>query len=348
MSAVEPTPIVAPTPHGVSLWFGLALGGGLLLGLTTFVLATRRPATEPAAPALREARGDGAWVDQAHPTPSPQVAATFAPLALSTPLPAAPYQHPYVLATPDEATLERQRRYQRALAADVMIKPDRQVRDLPQLDDRGAKDSSAPLTVAAKPAPPHTLTAWSFIYGTLETGIQSDHPGDVLGRVSQDVKDSVTQTEVLIPMCSKLHGYQSGSAQVQTNDSSLLVTWDDIELPHGAHIHLPQMPGTDPEGYPGFADLVNHHYARTWTPAVLISAITAGSMLASHPTYGSINGYNAEQQALASAGASLGSRATSQLDAAANQTKPTITIEPGYHFRVLVTRDLTFAGAYGG
>jgi type IV secretory pathway VirB10-like protein len=70
-------------------------------------------------------------------------------------------------------------------------------------------------------------------------------------------------------------------------------------------------------------------------------------MLASHPTYGRINGYNPEQQALGAAGESLGSRAVGQLGSSLNQNKPTITIEPGYHFRVLVTRDLTFSGPYG-
>jgi type IV secretory pathway VirB10-like protein len=28
------------------------------------------------------------------------------------------------------------------------------------------------------------------------------------------------------------------------------------------------------------------------------------------------------------------------------QNKPTLTIEPGYHFRVFVTRDLVFSGPY--
>src|SRR6266849_10802797 len=67
---------------------------------------------------------------------------------------------------------------------------------------------------------------------------------------------------------------------------------DDIEFPDGAHIPLPQMPGADTAGYPGFADLIKNHYARTWTPAVLISGITAATMLASRPTYGGINGYS--------------------------------------------------------
>jgi type IV secretion system protein TrbI len=133
----------------------------------------------------------------------------------------------------------------------------------------------------------------------------------VLARVSQDVKDSVTQTEVLIPMGSKLRGYQQGRAQ--ENDTSVLVAWDDIEFPNGGHIPLPRMPGTDSQGYPGFQDLVNDHYVRTWTPALVISGITAGTMLASRPTCGGVNGYFPEQQALGAGAESLGSRTQGQL-----------------------------------
>jgi type IV secretion system protein VirB10 len=200
--------------------------------------------------------------------------------------------------------------------------------------------------VSAKPAPPHTIAAWSFLYGTLETGINSDHPGDVIGRVSQDVKDTMTQTEVLIPQGSTLHGYEGGPAQVRPNDTSIIVRWDDIELPNGGHIPIPKMPGTDPEGYPGFEDLINHHYASKWIPPILISGITAGAMLATQPTYGGYQGYDAQQQATGAFTQSLAGHATGELSADINRNKPTFIIENGYHFRVLVTRDMTFDHAY--
>jgi type IV secretion system protein VirB10 len=257
-----------------------------------------------------------------------------------------PYQHGHATTMSEDAR-ERRERYRKALASDVTVKVDRQVLETPRLVDTGkASSTMTPIVVAAQPAAPHTISAWTWIYGTLETGIKSDHPGDVLARVSQDVKDSVTQTEVLIPMGSKLHGYQRGRQQVERNDTSLLVTWDDIEFPNGAHVRLPRMPGADTAGYPGFEDVVNNHYAHTWTPAILISGITAATMLASRPTYGGINGYSPEQQALGAGAESLGTRAAGQLGADIGSAKPTITIRPGYEFRILVTRDLVFSGPY--
>src|SRR5271169_3530632 len=144
-------------------------------------------------------------------------------------------------------------------------------------------------------------------------------------------------------MGSKLHGTQGGREQVAQNDTSLIVRWDDIELPNGGHIPIGDMPGTDPQGYPGFEDLVDNHYARTWTPALLISAITAGTMLASNPTYGSAGGYNVSQEALGAGASRMGSFGQEQLMSKLVNNKPTLTIRPGYQFRILVTRDLVFS-----
>jgi type IV secretion system protein VirB10 len=352
------TPVLAPPsarqPKGVSPWFAVALVSALAIGLLIFVAAVeRRQPPAPPVPALRDARGDEGWFERVtKPTPAaaPTLRGSPGPVTPSQPL-AQPQLMPYQQhAAPDTSQegSERLERYRRALNSDISIKVGNdQVLETPRLIDTGnAPSSVAPIVVSAQPAPPHTISAWTWIYGTLETGIDSDHPGDVLGRVSEDVKDSVTQSETLIPMGSRLHGYQQGRAQVQQNDSSLLVAWDDIEFPNGGHIPLPKMPGTDSEGYPGFQDLVNNHYVRTWTPAVLISGITAGTMLASRPTYGGINGYSPEQQAMGAGAESLGSRAQGQLATDMGFVKPTLTIRPGYEFRVLVTRDLVFSGAY--
>jgi type IV secretory pathway VirB10-like protein len=340
-------------PRGVSPSFAIALTGGFLLGLLAFFVALeRRRPPAPTMPALREARGDDTWFERVtKPTPAthPSASVFATPSTIQPPaqIQTMPYQRPNAEATLSEDARERRERYRKALASDVTIKADRQVLETPRLVGTGnAPATTSPIVVAAQPAPPHTITAWTWIYGTLETGIESDHPGDVLGRVSQDVKDSVTQTEVLIPTGSKLHGYQGGRPQVERNDTSLLVTWDDIEFPNGAHIPLPHMPGADTAGYPGFEDLVNNHYARTWTPALLISGITAATMLASRPTYGSTNGYNPEQEALGAGAESLGTRAVGQLGADFGSAKPTLTIRPGYEFRILVTRDLVFSGPY--
>jgi type IV secretory pathway VirB10-like protein len=341
-------------PRRVPKWFGLTVVGGI--GLALFFIGyamTHKVTPNAAAPAVRNPGNAPNWFAKYQPSPEPAptpihiAAAPYHPVSSPPPrlTPQTPYQQPRAAPTISQFERLREREYMAALSSEIGVKQDNgQTLETPRVTVADAQNS--PIDVSPQPAPPHTLSAWSWIYATLETGIDSDHPGDVLGRVSQDVKDSVTQTETLIPMGSKLHGSQGGRDFINQNDTSLLVKWDDIEFPNGGHIHIGGMPGADPAGYPGFEDLVDNHYARTWTPAVLISAITAGTMLASNPTYGSAGGYNATQEALGAGASRMGSFGQEQLMSQLINNKPTITIRPGYQFRILVTKDIVFPGPY--
>jgi type IV secretory pathway VirB10-like protein len=346
------------TPRSVSKWYAITIVGGIgvAIGFILYALSYRpQPATRTAV--VHEASNSNLWFNKYAMTPQP----TSAPLHIvSSPFhPAEPpppsirlpppavqaYQVPKPEPTISEWQRTRQREYMAALNSGIGVKQDNGDTLVRPRVSVGIPSNST-ISVSAQPAAPHTIGAWTWIYATLETGIDSDHPGDVLGRVSQDVKDTVTQTETLIPMGSKLHGTQGGRSQVVQNDTSLVVRWDDIEFPNGGHVHIGDMPGADPQGYPGFEDLVDNHYARTWTPALLISAITAGTMLASNPTYGSAQGYTAEQEALGAGAQRLGSFQEGRLMNQLANVKPTITIRPGYNFRILVTRDMVFSGPY--
>ena len=129
-----------------------------------------------------------------------------------------------------------------------------------------------------------------------------------------------------------------------------MVKWRRIVFPNGGELNLPDLTGTDAAGYAGFEDQVNHHYAKVWAPALLMSAISAGMMMSENPVSstgpygGGAYSINPEQLAAMGAGQQLGQQATGHL--ANVQIAPTIQIRPGYHFRVLVTRDLDFSGSY--
>jgi len=347
------TVIQARQPRTIGPWFAIVLIGAALLMFMVLAVFVDRRHNQQTGPVLADTGTDEGWINRiaTKPTPTPQPfhpMPTPAPtIALFRPLQAPAYQQAHAAPTISEEERERLRRYHAALLSDIAIKSSQQVLETPRLLGVGPDSQSKdPINVNLKPPPPHTITAWTWIDGTLQTGIDSDHPGDVIGRVSQDVRDSTSHTEVLIPAGSILHGWHGGREQVNPNDTSLLVAWRDLEFPNGAHIQLPDMPGTDVSGVPGFSELIDHHYARTWTPTILISAITAASMLATHPTYGGYQGYNPEQQALGSGAQTLGTHAIAQLGTALNALRPTIKVEPGYHFKVLCTKDLVFSGPY--
>jgi type IV secretory pathway VirB10-like protein len=201
---------------------------------------------------------------------------------------------------------------------------------------------------SSRAAPPDTVLANSWIYATLETGIKSDQPGDVLARVSQNVRDTVSQVDVLIPVGSKLHGTVRQPQAFNPNNTAVTVVWDSLQLPNGTEVPLPKLPSADTSGYPGLSDKVNRHVVQTWAPAVLISAITAASMMSTTSTYGGINGYSPTSEALGQFGSSLGSRSVSNLSNELQQLRPSIEIRPGTAFRILVTHDISFTGPWEG
>jgi type IV secretory pathway VirB10-like protein len=354
--------IMNTPPKGVSRTFGFFILAFVTIGVAAIMWAMghyHQPSVTT-TPMHSASSGSAGWWNRykATPVPTPMAYPKLAaapyhipmspPMALPQP-PAQAYQAPKAAPSPNEDAMRRHREYLAALSSSIVPKSDngQVLETTPHAGaNTPANSSITPIAVNAQPAPPYTVGAWSWIYAVLITGVDSDHPGDVLAQVSQDVKDTVTQTETLIPMGSKLHGTQGGRDQVRQNDTSLIVRWDDIELPNGGHIAIGDMPGTDPQGYPGFEDLVDNHYSRTWTPALLISAITAGTMLANTPTYGSSSGYNGASEAMGAGASRLGSFGQENLMNQLINNKPTIQIRPGYQFRVLCTKDMVFAGPY--
>lgn len=335
-------PSSAKKPHGVSLRFGFGIATLFLFVVLAFFFSHRTPPPTYDAKQFSMNGVDSSWYKRNFATPVPSAAATPGPTPVPHVIAPAQVYRPTPAATPDMAAQERRRMLMQAMSSDLTIKVEAaNVLETPQRDPRQ-------LTVSLKPAPPHTIVAWTYLYATLETGISSDHPGDVIARVSQDTRDSVSQTEVLIPMGSKLHGTERGSSQVGISDTSIIVTWDDLTLPNGAHIPLPKMPAADTQGYPGLSDQVDRHLVETWGPALAISAITAGMMLAQNPTYGGYQGYSGTQAASGAFATSLGTHATQQLNSALITARPTIVVRPGAPFRVLLTRDLVFPGPYEG
>ncbi|GEM_PF-2998067 len=356
-------------------WWGAAIAGLLTAGVIGGVVAIHYAGQiTPAKKAVSYQKADDSWIDHepdrvAHPAasaaPAASLGATPTPEAAATMVPQ--YQPPaqsYVpRTTPNPTAEQRRQEYEKALASDLLVAPRGagQTLETPRLlsaggqpiedQGNGSNQSGGPIIADPHPASPYTIATGTVIYGTLETGINSDLPGDVLGRVAQDVKDSISERYVLIPQGSKLIGAYSN--QLIPSQERLLVKWRKIVFPNGGELDLPDLTGSDAAGYAGFQDEVNHHYAKVWAPALLMSAISAGMMMSEYPMmsggpYGYGGGYymSPGQMAAMGAGQQLGQQALGHM--ATVQVAPTIQIRPGYHFRVLVTRDLVFSGPYGG
>jgi type IV secretion system protein VirB10 len=195
------------------------------------------------------------------------------------------------------------------------------------------------------PTSTYELKRGSVIPATLITGINSDLPGRITAQVSQNVYDSASGHDLLIPQGTKLLGrYDS---KISFGQSRVLVVWTDIIFPNGATLQIGGMAGTDSEGYGGFNDQVDNHYFKVFGSAILIAAIGAGidmSVPASSPYAYRQTPTDAARNSFAE---TFGRVAEQTISKNLN-VQPTLEIRPGYVFNVLVDQDMVFPGAYRG
>ncbi len=191
------------------------------------------------------------------------------------------------------------------------------------------------------PQGPFLLRQGTVIPAQLLTEINSDLPGQVLAHVASDVRDSLSFRHLLLPRGTKLVGsYASG---LGTGQNRLAVAWTRMLLPDGSAIDVAGLPAVDAQGRSGLRDRVNHHTARIFGNALLLSLLSAG-FEAAQP--------NADQLRL-STGELAAQGASGELERAASELlrrnasiPPTVRVRAGRRFNVFLTGDLTFAKPY--
>ncbi|WP_187431836.1 hypothetical protein ROLI_014020 [Roseobacter fucihabitans] len=181
------------------------------------------------------------------------------------------------------------------------------------------------------PASPYVLQAGSIIPAALVTGIRSDHPGQIVAQVTQNVYDSPSGRYLLLPQGSRLIGeYDNG---VGFGQRRILLVWTRIILPDGQSIVLERQPGADSAGYAGLEDGVDHHWGGVFRAAALSTLLNISAELGADdddPIASAIR--DGAQDTIGDAGREIVRR---QID-----IPPTLTIRPGFPVRVIVTRDL--------
>jgi len=181
------------------------------------------------------------------------------------------------------------------------------------------------------PVSPWQVMAGTVIPATLLTGINSDLPGQVIGQVTEPVYDTVTGQAVLIPQGSRLIGrYDSVVAYGQ---SRALIVWNRIIMPDGSSMRIENLPGVDGRGYAGLKDRVDNHTLRIFSAAALSSLISIGAEL-------SADDDENIARALRDAAQDGASRVGDEVVRRQLAVQPTITIRPGWRFRILVHQDL--------
>lgn len=186
------------------------------------------------------------------------------------------------------------------------------------------------------------LTTWDLAQGsviplTLVTGLNTDMPGEIVGLVRQNIYDTLTGTNIVIP---------KGSRVIATYDSSVAfaqervaIAWNRLITPDGYVYTLPGFLGVDGEGYSGNEDKHSNHIWSLIGGAMLASVIDLGtsssttaldSISTMYPMLSPLG-----QVMLAGANAT-GNVADQYIERLINR-QPTIEIRPGAQITMLVT-----------
>ena len=102
----------------------------------------------------------------------------------------------------------------------------------------------------------------------------------------------------------------------------MLLAWTRLLLPNGRSIVLENPPASDPSGFAGLQDKVDHHWRALVTAAAVTSLLSVGTEVESMGSQDSAN------------------QVGQQVVGKALSIPPTLTIRPGMAVRVILTGDL--------
>lgn len=175
----------------------------------------------------------------------------------------------------------------------------------------------------------------TLIPAILLSEINTDHPGPILARVSQNIWDSKTGQSLLIPQNSKLIGEYNST--VGHGQQRAQIVWTRIIYPNQQSIDLGRMVGVNKKATSGSAGNVDNHYDKVALALLMTTTLGAGVRM-TQGKYDRNNSSIGEDfgNSLAQETTRIGSRIADQM----LSIKPTITVPMGERLNVFVEQDL--------
>lgn len=182
---------------------------------------------------------------------------------------------------------------------------------------------------------PYMLSEGTLIHAILLSEINTDLPGPIIARVSNNIWDSKTGQTLLIPQNSKLIGEYNAS--VGHGQKRAQIAWTRIIYPNQQSVNLGSMVGVDKKGTSGTAGKVDNHYDKVALALVMTTALGASVRM----TQGKYDSKTASigddiGNSLAQETTRIGSHMADQM----LSVKPTITVPIGERLNVFVEQDL--------
>ena len=206
---------------------------------------------------------------------------------------------------------------------------------------RQTKTNQAALR-AVQPETKTLLMEGAVLQAVTESSINSDLPGQIRAKVTQDVYDSIQGDQLVIPKGTRLIG--TYNANVANAQSRILMVFNRMIFADGRSVDLQGMAGGDPTGRAGATGDINHHFLSNFGSGFLIAGLSY--LLSKHDPAATVTVNNNSGQ---STGAPISLASTTGqilLDTSKSvadtykQPRPTIVIEGGTLFSILVQRDM--------
>lgn len=202
-------------------------------------------------------------------------------------------------------------------------------------------ERTAPPDVAYASSPPggHVVTQGTRLPVVLLEAMNSDLPGRVTARTTEAIRDSATQSTVLIPAGTRLHGQYS--SEVKPGQSRMLVAFTRMVLPDGRSVNIGGAQGSDAVGQAGIDGDVNHHWMKMYGYSFAIAIIGEKGLPDGgvRSSGGSINGQALTSTTRTVAGEVLADVSKRVLDRY-SYIPPTITTPVGERMFVHLTKDI--------
>lgn len=192
------------------------------------------------------------------------------------------------------------------------------------------------------------LNAGAFIPSILETGVNSDLPGQVTARVRENVFASVNENCLLLPSGSQVVG--TYNSKIALGQARQLVVWNRVFFPNGHELNLAGMSSADLGGQAGLDADVDNHYLRLFGMTLGMSLVTAAVQVSVGTPATSATGVTATPSAAQSVSTALSQQfgqLGGQLFGKYLNIQPTLRNYPGERFNIVVPRSIVFPKCYG-
>jgi len=176
----------------------------------------------------------------------------------------------------------------------------------------------------------------TVIPAVLVTAINTDLPGNVIARVTQNVYDSRTGKNLLVPQGTLLVAQYNSS--ISFSQRRVQVVWDIMIRPDGYQVELEGMNGVDPQGMAGIMAQYKENWFEYVKAAGIISLFSVANAKlteevasrTSDEMAGAVVASNAEF--IRNIGGNLVSRAT--------DIQPTLTVSSGERINVMLNKNV--------